>query len=74
MVCALVLNVVLVVHVLRGLFGVATSFECVIFIHSLGLGELVDLATDETGEQLFGELVRNWFSYEQSVYRSSVKG
>ena len=59
LVCALVPDVVLVIHVLRGLFGVTASFDRVILIHSLGLRQLVHLSADKASEKFFGELVRD---------------
>jgi hypothetical protein len=59
LVCTLALDVVLVVHVLGGLFGMTTSLDLVILIHSLGLSKFVDLATYEASEKFFGELVRD---------------
>jgi hypothetical protein len=59
LVCTLALDVVLVVHVLAGLFGVTTSLDLVVLIHSLGLSEFVDLATYEASEKFLGELVRD---------------
>lgn len=59
LICTLVLNVVLVVHVFRDLFGMATSLYSVVLIHPLGLGKLVDLAAHEASENFLGELVRD---------------
>ncbi len=73
LVCALVLNVVLVVHVLGGLFGVATSFDSIVLVHSLGLSELVNLTTDETSKELLRELVRDWLSCKSSVRGNIVE-
>lgn len=59
LVCTLVLDVVLVVHVLASLFSMTTSLELVILIHPLGLSKFVDLATYEASEKFLGELVRD---------------
>ena len=59
LVCTLVPDVVLVVHVLGGLFGMTMSLNLVIFVHSLGLSKFVDLATNEASEEFLGELVRD---------------
>jgi hypothetical protein len=59
LICTLVPNVMLVVHVFAVLFGMALSLYSVILIHSLGLGKLVDLAAHEASEKFLGELVRD---------------
>ena len=56
---ALPLNVMVVVHVLSRLFGVSVGFYLIVFVHSLGLCELVDLTADKAGEEFLGELVRD---------------
>lgn len=45
LVCALVLDIVFIVHALGVLFGVALGFLLVEPVLALGLGELVDLGT-----------------------------
>lgn len=47
----------LLVHVLGVLLGVVLGLLTVNPVHALALGELVDLAADETGNELFGESV-----------------
>jgi hypothetical protein len=59
LVCTLVPDVVLVVHVLGALSGMAMSLDLVILVHSLGLSKFVDLATYEASEEFLGELVRD---------------
>lgn len=59
---ALVADVVLVVHVLRGLLGVALRLELVVLVHALGLGQLIDLTADKAGEEFLGELVGYLFA------------
>jgi hypothetical protein len=59
LVCTLVLDIVLVIHILGGLLCMTTSLDGVVLIHSLGLGQLVDLASHEANEKLLGELVRD---------------
>jgi len=59
LVCTLVLDVVLVVHVLSGLSGMTVSLDLVILVHPLGLSKFVDLATYEASEEFLGELVRD---------------
>jgi hypothetical protein len=54
---ALPLNVMVVVHVLSRLFGVSVGFHLMVFVHSLGLCELVDLTANKAGEELLGEFV-----------------
>jgi hypothetical protein len=56
------LDVVLVVHVLNVLPGVVLGLLTVDKVHSLGLGELVNLSTGEADEELLGELVGDWLS------------
>lgn len=55
----LVLDVVLIIHILDILLGVVLGFLAINEVHSLRLGELVDLSTCETDEELLGELVGN---------------
>lgn len=65
---AMVLDVVLIVHVLGSSFCMATGLDSVVLVHSLGLGELVDLTTNEPGEKLLCELVRDWLACKRLVY------
>ena len=58
----LTMDVVLIVHVLGGLFGMAAGFDRVVLIHSLGLRKLVDLATNKASEEFLGERVRDGFA------------
>jgi hypothetical protein len=51
------LNVMVVVHVLSRLFGVSVGLYLIVFVHSLGLCELLDLTADKAGEELLGEFV-----------------
>lgn len=46
------LNVVLIVHVLSVLLSVVVGLDLVGLVETLGLSELVDLGTGETGEEL----------------------
>lgn len=48
------LNVVLIVHVLSVLLSVVVGLDLVGLVETLGLSELVDLGTGETGEDLLG--------------------
>jgi hypothetical protein len=59
LVCTLVLDVVLVVHVLSAPSGMTVSLDLVILVHPLGLSKFVDLATYEASEEFLGELVRD---------------
>lgn len=59
LICTLILNVVLVVHIFGSLFGMTTSLYGVVLIHALGLGKLIDLTTNEASEKFLGELVRD---------------
>ncbi len=63
LISTLSINIVLIIHVLNIFLGVVLSLLTVDEIHSLGLGEFVDLRTGNTDEELLGELVRNWLSY-----------
>jgi hypothetical protein len=58
----LVLDVVLIIHILDILLGVVLGFLAINEVHSLRLGELVDLSTCETDEELLGELVGDWLA------------
>jgi hypothetical protein len=49
--------VTLLVHVMGVLLGVALGLLAVHPVHTLGLGELVDLTADEADEELLGESV-----------------
>ena len=73
LVCALVPDVVLVVHILGGFFGMAASFNSIVLVHSLGLSELVNFATNETSKELLGELVRDRLAYGWSEFEPAVK-
>lgn len=55
-------TVVLVVHTLHVLLGVTLGLDSVVFVHALGLDELVDFGADEADEGLFGEGVGDWLS------------
>lgn len=44
------------------LLGVTVSLLTIKPIHSLGLGELVDLAADDSGDKLLGKGVADWFA------------
>lgn len=48
------LNVVLIVHVLGVLLSVVVGLDLVGLVETLGLSELVDFGTGETGEELLG--------------------
>lgn len=52
-------NVVVVVQVLSVLLGVVVGLDLVGLVETLGLGELVDFRTGETGEDLLGGGVGN---------------
>jgi hypothetical protein len=54
-----VLDVVLVVHLLRGLLGMSASLDLVILVHSFCFSKFVDLAANEAREKFLGELVRD---------------
>lgn len=55
--------VTLLVHVLGVLLGVVLGLLAVNPVHTLALDELVDLAADDTGEELLGEGVADGFAY-----------
>lgn len=55
----LAVDVVLVVHVLGILLGLAVGLFLVPFIHTLGLGELVDFTTHKSSQEFLGECVRD---------------
>lgn len=57
--------VVLVVQLLAAVPGLALGALAVDVVGALGLGELVDLSTGETGEELLGELVGDWLACER---------
>lgn len=55
--------VTLLVHVLGVLLGVVLGLLAVKPVHTLALGELVDLAADDTGEELLSEGVADGLAY-----------
>lgn len=55
-------TVVVVVHTLGVLLGLVLGLLSVDKVHALGLGELVNLSTGNTGEELLGESVRDRLS------------
>ena len=63
----LALDVVLVIHGLGVLLGVVLGLLTVDEVHSLGLGELVDLSTGQTDKHLLGELVGDWLACRSDV-------
>jgi hypothetical protein len=71
LVCTLVLDVVLVVHVLAGLFGMTMGLDLVILVHSLGLSKFVDLATYEASKKFLGELVRDGLACKWLGFKST---
>lgn len=54
---AVALDVVVVIHGLGVLLGVVMGLDLVGLVQALGLGELVNLSTDETGDRLLRECV-----------------
>lgn len=58
-------SVTLLVHVLGVLLGVVLGLLAVNPVHTLGLGELVDLAADEASDELLGESVADGLAYFQ---------
>ena len=71
LVCTLVLDVVLVVHVLAILSGMTMSLDLVVLIHPLGLSKFVDLATYEASEKFLGKLVGDRFACKLLGSRSA---
>jgi hypothetical protein len=60
---SLPLDVMLIVQLLRILLSVPVRLNTLVLIHALGLGQLVDLAADEAGEELLSESVGDRFAY-----------
>ena len=60
-----VLAVVLVVHRLGTVLGLTLGLLAVDVVGALGLAELVNLTTGETGDQLLGELVVNCLACDE---------
>ena len=56
--------VTLLVHVVGVLLGVVLGLLAVHPVHTLGLGELVDLAADEANEELLGESMVDFLAYD----------
>ena len=57
-------GVLLIIHVLNVVTCLALGLFTVDPVGTLGLGELIDLSTCETDEELLGELVGNGLAYE----------
>jgi hypothetical protein len=74
LVCTLLLDIVLVIHVLRGLLSVTASLDRVVLVHSLGLSQLVDFAANEASEKFLGELVRDGLACAVLGFESTVEG
>jgi hypothetical protein len=55
--------VTLLVHVVGVLLGVVLGLLTVNPVHTLGLGELVDLTSDQAGDELLGERVVDFLAY-----------
>lgn len=72
LISTLPLDIVLIVHALNVALGVVLGLLTVDKVHSLGLGELVDLSTGDTDEELLGELVGDWLSWKVSGEVCSV--
>lgn len=66
-------TVVLVVHLLSVPLSVALGLLAVDPVSALGLGELVDLAADEAGEELLGEGVGDLLAWGGSQYACSCR-
>jgi hypothetical protein len=54
--------ITLLVHVLGVLLGVVMGLLAVNPVHTLGLGELVDFATDDAGDKFLGKGVADWLA------------
>ena len=69
----LILNVVLVVHVIGTLCGVLAGLVAVVFIHTVSLGELIDLSTNEAGEKLLRKLMVHNLAYYGNAVSCETK-
>ena len=58
----IVVAIVAVVHALHLLLGVVLGLLAVDEVHTLGLGQLVNLSTSETDKELLGELMGDGLS------------
>lgn len=67
LVSTLVANVVLVVHMFGVLLCVVVSLDPIGLVQTLGLGELVDLSTGETGQEFLGSTVADGLACFQLV-------
>lgn len=67
LVSTVVANVVLVVHMFGVLLCVVVSLDLIGLVHTLGLGELVDLSTGETGQEFLGGTVADGLACFQLV-------
>jgi hypothetical protein len=61
--------VVLLVHVVGVLLGVLVGLDSVNLIHTLGLGELVDLGADKAHQGLLSESVLDSLAYTENMIR-----
>lgn len=52
-------DIVVIIHRLGMLLRMLVGLDLVDLVHSLGLGQLVDLGADKTSNGLLGELVAN---------------
>jgi hypothetical protein len=64
LISTLSLDIVLIIHALDVALGVVLGLLTVDEVHSLGLGELIDLSTGDTDEELLGELVGDWLAWK----------
>lgn len=59
-------HVVVVIHVVRVLLRVLVGAHLVSLVQTLGLGELVDLGADNTGQEFLGGAVADVLAWGQS--------
>lgn len=64
---AVAANVMVIIHLVTVLLGVLASAQLVGLIHSLGLGQLVDLGANKAGKNLLGEGVADRLACSELV-------
>ena len=69
----LAIDVVLVVHVLGILLGLAVGLLSVPLVHTLGLGELVDFTTDNASQEFLGESVGDGLACNGNILLASTE-
>ena len=73
LICTLITLIVLLVHLASAVFSAFVGLEFIVFIHTVGFSELINLSPNEAGNEFLGESMIDDLAYKRKLASDAMR-